>query len=120
MLEKAIETCFAAIWHHDYPCATREDLEQIFAKEDYLGLGKEKVGEVLDTCMQKEARTKLQEEAKELVEKKGLFGMPSMEVERREDGEKVIWFGSDRFEQLAAWLGEEYKGPFADGRVAKL
>ncbi len=70
--------------------------------------------------MQKEARTKLQEEAKVLVEKNGLFGMPSMEVERGKDGEKVLWFGSDRFEQLAAWLEVPYKGPFADGSVAKL
>ncbi|KAJ1018701.1 hypothetical protein NDA13_006388 [Ustilago tritici] len=118
--ESAIETCFAAIWHHDYPCATREDLESIFAKADWFGLGKEKVAQVLDKSMSKEARIKLQEEAKELVEKKGLFGMPSMEMERGSDGEKVVWFGSDRFEQIAAWLEMPYKGPFADGTVAKL
>ncbi|KAF6767064.1 DSBA-like thioredoxin domain protein [Kalmanozyma brasiliensis GHG001] len=120
VFESAVETCFAAIWHHDLPCATREDLEAIFAKADHFGLGKDKVGEVLDTSMLKEARTKLQEEAKVLVEQHGLFGMPSMEVERAKDGEKVLWFGSDRFEQLAAWLEKPYKGPFADGSVAKL
>lgn len=120
VFEKAVETCFAAIWHHDYPCATREDLEAIFAKADHFGLGRDKVNEVLDRSMSKEARTKLQEEAKVLVEQHGLFGMPSMEVERAKDGEKVLWFGSDRFEQLAAWLEKPYKGPFADGSVAKL
>ncbi|CDR99943.1 related to Glutathione S-transferase, mitochondrial [Sporisorium scitamineum] len=119
-LELAIETCFAAIWHHDSPCATREDLDSIFAKNDYLGLGKEEVGEVLDTAMQREVRKRLQEEAQVLVERNGLFGMPSMEVERGRDGERTLWFGSDRFEQLAAWLEVPYKGPFADGSVAKL
>lgn len=120
IFERAIETCFAAIWHHDYPCATREDLDSIFAKEDYFGLGKDKISQVLDQALTKEARTKLQEEAKELVEKKGMFGAPSFDVERGRDGEKVMWFGSDRFEQLAAWLDVPYKGPFADGTVAKL
>ncbi|GAC94648.1 hypothetical protein PHSY_002221 [Pseudozyma hubeiensis SY62] len=119
-LEAAVEACFAAIWVHDSPCATREDLESIFAKANYLGLGKEKVAEVLDKSMQKDARSKLQEEAKKLVEEEGMFGMPSMVVERGSDGETGMWFGSDRFEQLAAWLRVPYKGPLADGRVPKL
>lgn len=118
--ERAIETCFAAIWHHDYPCATREDLESIFAKADYLGLRKEKLAQVLDKSMQKEARARMGQEAKILVEEHGFFGMPSIEVERSSDGEKAMFFGSDRFEQIAAWLGLPYKGPFADGTLAKL
>ena len=81
---------------------------------------KEMVEEVLEKSMQKEAGTKLQEEAKVLTEQEGLFGMPSFVVERAKDGQKVTWFGSDRFEQLAAWLDVPYKGPFADGTVAKL
>jgi len=120
VLERAVETCFAAIWHDDSACATREDVERILAKANYLELGQDRISEVLDKSMTKEARTRLQEEAKELVEQKHLFGMPSFEVERGRDGEKVVWFGSDRFEQLAAWLDVPYKGPFADGSVAKL
>lgn len=119
-LERAIETCFAAIWHHDAACATREDLEAIFAKADYLGLGKDKIAEVLDQSMTKQARTKLQEEAKVLVEERNLFGMPTFELERASDGERMMTFGSDRFEQMAAWLHVPYKGPFADGTYAKL
>lgn len=120
VLERAVETCFAAIWHHDYACATQHDLESIFAKADYMGLSKQVVHDVLAQSMQKEARTRLQEEAKELVEHKALFGMPSIEIERASDGNKVVWFGSDRFEQIAAWLHVPYRGPFADGSVAKL
>ena len=120
VVEKAIETCFAAIWHTDSPVATREDLETIFKNAGHLGLNPTVIAEVLDKSMQKDARTKLQEEAKALVENEQLFGMPSMVVERASDGQRVTWFGSDRFEQLAAWLDVPYKGPFADGTVAKL
>ncbi|SNX86833.1 related to Glutathione S-transferase, mitochondrial [Melanopsichium pennsylvanicum] len=120
ILEKAIETCFAAIWHYDLACTTREDLEIIFAKQNHLDLGKNQIAQVLDQSMTKQARTKLQQEAKELVEQDKLFGMPSFQVQRGIDGEKLTWFGSDRFEQLAAWLHVPYKGPFADGSVAKL
>ncbi|SJX65204.1 related to Glutathione S-transferase, mitochondrial [Sporisorium reilianum f. sp. reilianum] len=119
-LERAIETCFAAIWHHDYACATRDDLDAIFAKSDYLGLGSDKVGKVLDEALTKGTRKRMQDEAQALVEENGLFGMPSFEVVRGEGGDKTLWFGSDRFEQLAAWLEVPYKGPFADGSVAKL
>ena len=119
-LERAIETCFAAIWHHDSPCATRQDLEAIFAQANYFGIGKDKVAEMLDKALQKETRTRLQEEAKVLVEENKLFGMPSIEVQKRGEGDKTLWFGSDRFEQLAAYLEKPYKGPFADGSVAKL
>ncbi|TKY88356.1 hypothetical protein EX895_002708 [Sporisorium graminicola] len=119
-LEAAIQTCFAAIWHHDYACATRDDLDAILAKADYLGLGKDTVAQLLDAALQKETRKRMQDEARVLVEEHGLFGMPSFEVVRASDGEQTLWFGSDRFEQLAAWLDVPYKGPFTDGSVAKL
>ncbi|GAC77229.1 hypothetical protein PANT_25c00039 [Moesziomyces antarcticus T-34] len=117
VVEQAIETCFAAIWHDDKPCATREDVEAIVEK---LDIDKSKLKEILDKSMDKPARAKMQEEAKVLVEQNGLFGMPSFEITRARDGEQAMWFGSDRFEHMAAWLGQSYKGPFANDSCPKL
>jgi len=120
IFESAIETFFAAVWEHDYPVATREDLEKILEKAGYCGLKRETVAEVLDKSMTKEARDEVQKVTKRCAEEKGMFGSPTLVVKRGKDGEEGMFWGSDRFEQLAAWLGVPYRGPFADGSVAKL
>lgn len=45
------------------------------------------------------------------------FGFPWIQV-TREDGKEYSFFGSDRFEQMAFFLGREWKGPFPNGRPA--
>lgn len=46
--------------------------------------------------------------------------MPWIIVTRKQDGQEAKFFGSDRFEQIAAFLDVPYKGGMADGSVAKL
>jgi glutathione S-transferase kappa 1 len=43
--------------------------------------------------------------------KAGVFGTPSFLVERPEDAQPQLVFGSDRIEVLAYLLGEKYQGP---------
>ncbi|PWN19529.1 thioredoxin-like protein [Microstroma glucosiphilum] len=78
-------------------------------------LSEGQVGEVVKRAGLKETRTLLNEEAKKLVEDGGAFGAPWI-VTTRPDGRSVSFFGSDRTEQIAAFLEKPYKGPMADGR----
>ncbi|CAO1633941.1 unnamed protein product [Sympodiomycopsis kandeliae] len=75
---------------------------------------------VLETAFSKDARKTLNDEAIKLVEDGGAFGAPWIVTERNVNGKKETcnWFGSDRTEQIAAWLGKPYKGPLADGTVS--
>jgi glutathione S-transferase kappa 1 len=41
---------------------------------------------------------------------KGVFGVPTMFVTRPEGGEAMMFFGADRIEHIAWFLGVEYKG----------
>ncbi|CEQ38645.1 SPOSA6832_00095, partial [Sporobolomyces salmonicolor] len=66
-----------------------------------------------------ENKDRLKQDATTLVEEGGAFGFPWMVVER-EDGLKRSFFGSDRFEVMAFWLGKEWSGPLAQSGRARL
>lgn len=106
-LEKAIKAFYAAIWHFDKPVATAENLEDILKPE----FDQATIKAWLEKSMEKPARSRLQEEAKQLAEHEGVFGMPWMVMTRAADNQTISWFGSDRFEQIANWLDKPYKGP---------
>ncbi|CEH15121.1 GLUTATHIONE S-TRANSFERASE KAPPA [Ceraceosorus bombacis] len=111
-------TLMDASWISSKPVVKAED---ILEAVKHVGLiPQAELEEILKKAQTKEAKDKLNEESKRLVEDQGAFGMPWFIVKRASDGKTASFFGSDRFEQIAAFMGEEYKGPFADGRRARL
>ncbi|OAV99142.1 hypothetical protein PTTG_02889 [Puccinia triticina 1-1 BBBD Race 1] len=56
-----------------------------------------------------ETKERVKQDAERLVAE-GAFGFPWLEV-CKPDGQRLTIFGSDRFEFLADWLGQEWKGP---------
>ena len=54
---------------------------------------------------------------------KGIFGSPSMLISglsSSNDGDEELWFGSDRFEQLAHFAKLPWHGPDPRGISSKL
>ncbi|KAA1075213.1 hypothetical protein PGT21_031310 [Puccinia graminis f. sp. tritici] len=68
-----------------------------------------RVEEYRQQSSSEETKEKVKRDAERLVEE-GAFGFPWIEVSRP-DGQRLTIFGSDRFEFLADWLGQEWKGP---------
>lgn len=86
--------------------------------QNWGGMPKSDVDHVITKAGSKELRNLLNAEAVELVQHGGAFGAPWIIAQRGSDGTKVAFFGSDRMEQIAAFLGLPYKGPLGDGRVS--
>ncbi|KAH8920459.1 thioredoxin-like protein [Atractiella rhizophila] len=78
---------------------------------------KERLEELIQKMNEPENKERVKKLPEELVAR-GTFGFPWFEI-TREDGAKASFFGSDRFEVIAWWLGKEWKGPFPDGRKVK-
>jgi glutathione S-transferase kappa 1 len=116
-VEAVTDIIFNANWN------THEDVqtpEQLKALVGGLYKGEEqKLDQLLAESQTKAYRTLLKEEAKALADD-GAFGMPWMYVTRAQDGKTGKFFGSDRFEQIAAFLEVPYKGARGDGTIAKL
>ncbi|KAJ3136990.1 Farnesyl pyrophosphate synthetase [Physocladia obscura] len=53
-----------------------------------------------------------------LVKEHGAFGLPWFIVKRASDGAEMTFFGSDKFEAIAWFLGEKYEGPCPPGYKA--
>ncbi len=116
--EAAALEFFRANWELDTPVGTPEEIK---AYVGHLWKGDEaKLDALLAKSQTKEYKAKLKEEAKTLVEESGAFGMPWILVTRKQDGRTEKFFGNDRWEHIAAFLEEPYKGPMADGSIAKL
>jgi len=51
------------------------------------------------------------------IEEYGVFGLPWFVATRPSDGERDVFFGSDKLQDMAWWLGPEYewRGPYPDG-----
>ncbi|KAK0536728.1 hypothetical protein OC834_001085 [Tilletia horrida] len=111
----ALSAFFDAVWSNDQPVKTADDLKAILTPLWGKGEDAQKeLSRLIEESGTKEMKDRLKAESQALVNEGGAFGMPWMVVEK--DGISSSWFGSDRFEQMAAVLGVEWKGPFPDGR----
>ncbi|GAA5930304.1 hypothetical protein JCM3775_004357 [Rhodotorula graminis] len=116
-LEKATDLFFAAIWQ---PTSgkTAEDAVVPANFPAMLAQGnlfsQAEIDKVVAASTSDEVKALLKTDSQKLVDE-GAFGFPWIVLER-DSGEKRSFFGSDRFEAMAFWLGKEYKGPVPDGR----
>lgn len=71
-----------------------------------------KLEQLIAKSVEPENKKRLADEAAALVQTHGAFGFPWIVVQRA-DGAQESWFGSDRFGNIAWWLGEgfEWSGP---------
>ncbi|BGO88564.1 hypothetical protein NBRC10512_002653 [Rhodotorula toruloides] len=116
-LEKATDLFFGAIWNP--PAGTRaEEAIKPSAFPKLLGtnglFSGDEIENIMELSTSDDIKNKLKTESGQLVEE-GAFGFPWM-VAKRSDGQTRPFFGSDRFEHMAFWLGKEWKGPLPDGR----
>ncbi|KAM0793539.1 hypothetical protein ACM66B_000977 [Microbotryomycetes sp. NB124-2] len=71
----------------------------------------EQLKEWIEKSQTDDNKSKVKDDSKRLVEEGGAFGFPWMEVEN-DKGEKSSFFGADRFEVMAFFLGKKWNGPF--------
>ncbi|GAA5981174.1 hypothetical protein JCM11641_003135 [Rhodosporidiobolus odoratus] len=110
-LDKAAEAFFAAVWQAPASFPASEAIKPANIPRTVSALfPPEDIKELLDLSVSAPLKAKMRKESEEVVHEKGSFGFPWMMIER-DDGQKRSFFGSDRFEQMAFWLGKEWKGP---------
>lgn len=116
VLEEATEHFYMRVWGEGKAVRTPEEIKaelNEIAKSGNLGGEKLDVEALLEEAGRKETRTRVNEEAKRIVDEGGAFGAPWIVTTRGSDGKSMHWFGSDRQEQIAHWLNLPYKGPLA-------
>ncbi|GAA5860252.1 hypothetical protein JCM8547_003444 [Rhodosporidiobolus lusitaniae] len=110
-LDQATDAFFAAIWQATPSLPAVEAIKpENFAQiaSSFLS-SKSEIEEIVKLSTSNDIKDKLKAESAQVVEN-GAFGFPWILLER-DDGQKRHFFGSDRFEQMAFWLGKEWKGP---------
>ncbi|GAA6007943.1 hypothetical protein JCM10207_006975 [Rhodosporidiobolus poonsookiae] len=113
-LDKATDAFFAAIWQSPASLPAIEAIKPaIIPRVAAVVFSPEEVKELIQLATGDEIKGLLKSESGAVVEEEGAFGFPWMVVER-DDGVKRNFFGSDRFEQMAFWLGKPWHGPVPD------
>jgi len=83
------------------------------------GLSAEQINSIAQKSQSAENKERIIKEASTLVHQKKAFGHPWIEV-TRDDGKRQNFWGSDRFELMAYYLGKKWEGPHPDVSKAKL
>jgi glutathione S-transferase kappa 1 len=83
-------------------------------------LTRERFDALLAESQSAENKARVKDEAQALVKDDGCFGFPWIKVQKP-DGQVQNWFGSDRMDNIAYWLGDGYKyeGPHPKGVTAR-
>lgn len=96
----AVETLFESTWgHSDVPLATLDNLKDIL--RPLYRQEEAKLSDLIAASNSQENKARMKQEAQDLAESKGAFGVPWIIVTRH-DGEEGIFFGSDRLEVRTA------------------
>ncbi|PWN89673.1 thioredoxin-like protein [Acaromyces ingoldii] len=121
-LAQATRAFMSAVWKEDRPVKTAADIKAVLvdSKIRLPAPASTDLDAFIARALEKDSFARLKEETRILVEEEGAFGVPWIIVTRASDGRTEKWFGSDRFEQIAAFLGQPYKGVFGDSRIPRL
>ncbi|GAA5870028.1 hypothetical protein JCM3774_004340 [Rhodotorula dairenensis] len=116
-LEKATDAFYAAFWQPkpSDPSAMEAVKPDAFPKIlSANGLFSEaEIKRIAEAMNSDKIKNLVKEESAKLVADGGAFGFPWIVVSR-DDGQERSFFGADRFEQIAYWLGKEWQGPLAN------
>ncbi|KAM3912964.1 glutathione S-transferase kappa 1 [Leptodactylus fuscus] len=93
------------IWFEDKDITEAESLLEASKK---AGMSEDSAKKLLSTMNSLEVKNKLKENTEDALAY-GIFGMPS--IVAHINGKPELFFGSDRFELLAHYLGEKWLGP---------
>lgn len=102
VFEAALALC-SAVWTAGTVISQKEAISKILA-----GVGLDDLEEVFEIAAKDEFDEELKRITKEAVDAGG-FGAPTMLI-TNEEGKTEFFFGSDRFEHIAAFIGREWKG----------
>lgn len=116
-LEDVTQRLYTQMFEHEVPPSSPAFLGSLtpdLVPED-------KFPAIIARSQTQELKDLVKAEAAALVNDYGAFGFPWIVI-RRADGTTASWFGSDRFANIAWWLGSEYKwsGPRPDVPKSKL
>ncbi|GAA5878888.1 hypothetical protein JCM1840_000831 [Sporobolomyces johnsonii] len=121
-LEAATDLFFQLIWNpsdgHSADDALKPESFAPAVRAAALFSNDAEVAKLLEAANSSENKDRLKREATALVDEGGAFGFPWIVVER-DDGRTRAFFGSDRFEAMAFWLGKEWNGPLAQSQPAR-
>jgi len=80
-------------------------------------ISKEKLQHLRKVSQSARHKDGVKEDIRQAVEQHGMFGAPFLVGRRAHDGKIDSFFGIDRFEALAWWLGDGrvWRGPYPDG-----
>lgn len=114
LLEAVTRELWTRIWNKDEDVTQPESLRDAAR---VAGLSNESVGKLLTSYTQQVTKDKLKETTAEAIQH-GAFGAPIIVVQK--DGKDHMFFGSDRFELLAWFIGKKWEGPLRDLATSKL
>ncbi|GAA5884570.1 hypothetical protein JCM16303_000034 [Sporobolomyces ruberrimus] len=113
-LEKATDLFWDLFWNRSQGHSAKEAIDPTFFSEKFVSSGlfsQEQISKILDTAQSEEIKGALKDEAADLVNKDGAFGFPWIIVEKNGGEAKRSFFGADRFEHIAFFLGKTWNGP---------
>lgn len=121
-LERATDLYWDLIWKRESGQLAKDAIDPTKYPQKFSDAGiltEEQVGKVVEAANSTEIKESLKTEATDLVTKGGAFGFPWIVVEKPGSAPRSF-FGADRFEHIAYWLGQSWDGPRGPGTRASL
>ncbi|GAA6011758.1 hypothetical protein JCM11491_000741 [Sporobolomyces phaffii] len=117
-LERACDLFWTLVWDRREGHAAKDAIDPAFFSQKVVEaklFSADEVKRLLDAAQSSEIKDALKNEAAALVKDGGAFGFPWIVVEKSEGGDKRSFFGADRFEHIAYFLGKQWQGPRGPG-----
>ncbi|GAA5834887.1 hypothetical protein JCM3766R1_002031 [Sporobolomyces carnicolor] len=120
-LEPATDFFWELVWNRKGSESAKDAIDPATFCEKLVRanvLSQDQVKRVFELSQSSEIKDALKNEAAQLVNKDGAFGFPWIIVEKEggsSSSGKRSFFGADRFEHIAFYLGKEWDGPRGPG-----